>query len=285
MSSLSGKYYGIGAYVGQRDGQLSIIAPIASSPAEKAGLKPGDKILEINGVTTKGMNVSEAALTIQGPKGTPIKLMILREGKDEPFAIEITRDEIKIETVSSKLIDSVAYIRLSQFMSASNNELNSALKDAIDKKAKGIILDLRNNPGGLLDSAVAVASQFLAQGTVVDVVDNEGKHSPISVKHGGIATSVPLVLLVNNGSASASEVVAGALQDYGRAKLIGKQTYGKGSVQIIRNLSDGSAIHITMAKWYTPLGRPINGVGLTPDIKSDLEGDDLVNFAVDFLKK
>jgi len=285
MSSLRGTYYGIGAYVGLTDGIVSIVTPIANSPAEKAGLKTGDKILEINGESTKGMNLPEAALKIQGPKGTTVKLLVLKKGAEKPTAIDVIRDEIKIESVSAKMIDTIAYIRLSQFTAASSNELTLAIKDVLGKKAAGIVLDFRNNPGGLMDSAVTIASQFLTQGTVVDVVDNTGTHGPLKVSRGGIAPTIPLVVLVNSGSASASEVVAGALQDYGRAKLIGAQTHGKGSVQIIKSLSDGSSLHITMAKWFTPLGRPINGVGLTPDVKSDLEGDDLTNFAVDYLKK
>lgn len=285
MSSLKGSYYGIGAYVGLTDGVVSIVTPIANSPAEKAGLKAGDKILEINGEVTKGFNLSEAALKIQGPKGTTVKLLVLKKGAEKPVLVEVVRDEIKIETVSAKMYDSIAYIRLSQFMSSSNNELTAAIKDAISKKATGIVLDFRNNPGGLLDSAVTIASQFLTQGTVVDVVDNTGTHNSLKVVRGGIAPAIPLVILVNSGSASASEVVAGALQDYGRATLIGTQTHGKGSVQIIKSLSNGSSLHITMAKWLTPLGRPINGVGLTPDVKSDLEGDELINFAVNYLKK
>ena len=285
MSSLRGTYYGIGAYVGLTDDVVSIVTPIANSPAEKAGLKTGDKILEINGESTKGMNLSEAALKIQGPKGTTVTLLILKKGEEKAVTINVVRDEIKIESVSTKMVDNIAYIRLTQFMAASSNELTKAIKDAIDKKAAGIVLDFRNNPGGLLDSAVNIASQFLTQGTVVDVVDNNGTHSPLKVVRGGIAPNIPLVVLVNSGSASASEVVAGALQDYGRAKLIGTQTHGKGSVQIIKSLSNGSSLHITMAKWYTPLGRPINGVGLTPDVKSELEGDKLIDFAVDYLKK
>jgi carboxyl-terminal processing protease len=146
------------------------------------------------------------------------------------------------------------------------------------------VLDLRNNGGGLLDVAIDVASQFLSDGVVVDVVDGDGKHSPYSVKQGGLATDIPLIVLVNNGSASASEVLAGALQDYGRAKLAGQKTYGKGSVQIISNLNDGGALHLTIARWYTPKGRPINGVGLIPDFSLELEGEELVNWAVDYLK-
>jgi carboxyl-terminal processing protease len=180
--------------------------------------------------------------------------------------------------------DDIAYIRLTQFLKSTGAELQDVLKDAIDKGAKGIVLDLRNNPGGLLNASVDVASQFLAMGVVAKVVDSEGNESLVQVKRGGIATHLPLIVLVNGGSASASEIVAGALQDYGRAKLAGSQTFGKGSVQIVRDLSDGSALHITSYRWLTPFGRPIDGVGLTPDFVPELEDEELVDWAIDYLK-
>jgi carboxyl-terminal processing protease len=161
--------------------------------------------------------------------------------------------------------------------------LQTALAQAIDSGTKGVVLDLRNNPGGLLTSSADVASQFLAMGIVAKVVDDVGNESVLPVKIGGLGTHLPMVVLVNNGSASASEIVAGALQDYGRAKVIGTQTFGKGSVQNIHDLSDGSALHITAYKWLTPLGRPIDGVGLTPDIESDLKDQELVDWAVQYL--
>lgn len=285
MSSLRGEYQGIGAYVGLKDKQLTIISPIAGSPAEEARIKPGDKILEINGKTTEGMSVTEAALKIQGPAGSSVKLLILREGETKPFEVSIVRRKITILSVYSEKRDNIGYIRLTGFLQKTDSELVSALKSMIaEGKVDGIVLDLRNNPGGLLDAAVDVASEFISDGVVVDVVDSDGKHNPSRARRGGVATGIPLIVLVNNGSASASEVLAGALQDYGRAKLAGKKTYGKGSVQIINNLKDGSALHMTIARWYTPNGRPINGVGLTPDFPLELEGDDLVNWAVNYLK-
>ena len=284
LRSLKGKYQGIGAYVGIRDKQLTIIAPIAGSPAEEANLKPGDKILEINGKNTAGMSLTEAALTIQGPKGTSVSLLILHSDDDEPVEIEIIRSEIKLESVHWEMIDNIAYIRLTSFLKNTGVELSSSLEDIISEGVDGIVLDFRNNPGGLLNVAVDVASQFLDDGIVVDVVDNEGNRSSLPVKSGGVAVDLPLIVLVNAGSASGSEVVAGALQDYGRAKLAGTQTYGKGSVQLIRKLDDGSALHITTALWFTPMGRPIAGVGLEPDFLLELEGEELVDWAVDYLK-
>ena len=284
LSTLEGKFEGIGAVISIKDKQLTIVAPIADSPAEKAGIKAGDKILEIDGQTTSKMNLIEATLKIRGPKGTSVRLLILHEGEAEPVEVQIVRSEIKVESVSFEMRGDIAYIRISQFSKSTGGELQDILKDAIGKGAKGIVLDLRNNPGGLLNAAADVASQFLAMGLVVKVVDDEGNESSVPVKKGGIATHLPLIVLVNQGSASASEIVAGALQDYGRAKLAGSQTFGKGSVQLVRDLSDGSALHITAYRWLTPFGRPIDGVGLTPDFVLELKDAELVDWAIQYLK-
>lgn len=282
-SSFQGKYYGIGAYVSVKDKQLIIMSPMAGSPAEEAGLKPGDKIMQIDGKATEGISPTQAALKIQGAAGTTVKLLILREGETKPFEKSIVRREITMKSVTSEKKDRIGYIKLSQFLQNSDSDLSAALKSLIAEGIDGIVLDLRNNPGGLLDAAVNITSKFLSDGVAVDVVDGEGNHHPEKVR-GGAVTDLPLVILVNNGSASASEVVAGALQDYGRAKIVGKKTYGKGSVQIITNLKEGSALHVTIARWYTPKGRLIDGIGLTPDFPLDLEGDDLVNWAINYLK-
>jgi len=284
LTGLTGKYQGVGAYIGIREEQLIIIAPLADSPAEKAGIRAGDKILEIDGEPTLELTLIEATLKIRGPKNTSVRLLILHEEDSEPVEIEIVRGEIELESVSAETRGDIAYIRIAQFLRSTGPDLRAALEDVIDEGADGIVLDLRNNPGGLLNAAVEVASQFLAAGTVVDVVDSEGNHSPLAVKGGGIATHLPLIVLVNNGSASGSEIVAGALQDYGRAKLAGSQTFGKGSVQLIRDLKDGSAVHLTTARWFTPSGKPIEGVGLTPDFVLELEDEELVDWAIDYLK-
>ena len=281
-SVYQGKFEGIGAVISIKDKQLTIVAPIAGSPAEKAGIKAGDKILEIDGQKTDKLSLIEATLKIRGVKGTSVKLLVLHEGDTEPVAVDIVRDEIKLESVSLEMRDDIAYIKITQFLSSTGDELKGFLNEAIGKGAKGIILDLRNNPGGLLNASADVASQFLAMGLVAKVVDDKGIESVVQVKRGGVATQLPLIVLVNNGSASASEIVAGALQDYGRAKLVGSQTFGKGSVQIIHNLSDGAALHITAYKWLTPFGRPIDGVGLTPDIVSDLEDEALLDWAIQY---
>jgi len=284
LTSLTGKYQGIGAYIGVTDDQLIIIAPIAGSPAEKAGIMPGDKIMEINGESTSGMALVEATLKIRGPAGTSVILLVLHEGESEPVEVVIVRSEIELESVVAEMRGDIAYIRITQFLGSTGSDLRVALKDVIDEGASGIVLDLRDNPGGVLAAAVDVASQFLASGIVVDVVYGEDRRNSLPVKPGGIATDLPLIVLVNNYSASASEIVAGALQDYGRAKLAGSETFGKGSVQLIRNLRDGSALHLTAARWHTPSGRLIEGVGLTPDFLLELEDEELVDWAIDYLK-
>jgi carboxyl-terminal processing protease len=283
LGTFEGKFEGIGAVIGMKDEQLTIVAPIADSPAEKAGIKAGDQILEIDGQPASHLSLNEAVLKIRGTKGTSVRLLILHEGETEPVEVQIVRDEIKVESVLSEMRGDIGYIRITQFLQSTGDDLTSALRDVIKKGAKGIVLDLRNNPGGVLNAAIDVASQFLAMGTVVEVVDNQGRHTPVPVKPGGIATHLQLIVLVNNGSASASEIVAGALQDYGRAKLAGSKTFGKGSVQQVLDLKDGSGLHITVAHWFTPLGRPIDGVGLTPDFELNLEDDELVNWAIDYL--
>jgi len=285
MSGLLGKYQGIGAYIGKKDKNIVITAPIAGSPAEKAGLKAGDAILKINGESTELLSTAEAALKIQGPAGTPVTLTIGRLGTVEPFDKEIVRGEIKLESIKSEMRGDVAYIKIQQFVDSSNEDLKLALQDALKKGAKGLILDLRNNPGGLLNQAVDIASQFLLRGIVVKVVDSEGNERPYMVKPGGLARDLPVIVLVNEGSASASEILAGALQANDRAKLAGQKTFGKGSVQVIRQMDDGSAIHVTIAKFYTPAGKVINEVGLTPDFVLELKDDALVKWAEDYLNK
>ncbi len=283
LQNLKGKYQGIGAYVGERDEQMVIIAPMKGSPAEEAGLEPGDIILAVDGTSTDGKSVTEVALIIQGPAGTPVMLSILKNEAEEPVDVKIVRGEIKLETVVTERRENIGYIQLVGFLQTSDQDLREGLQEIIGAGVDGIVLDLRNNPGGLLNVAVNVASEFISDGVVVDVVDSEGIHSSQSARKGGVALDIPMVVLVNEGSASASEVVAGALQDYGRATIIGTQTFGKGSVQIIRTLEDGSAIHLTIARWLTPKGHPLQGVGVTPDIESELEGDELVEFAANYL--
>jgi len=284
LSSLEGKFEGIGAQVGIRDEQLMIIAPIADSPAAKAGIRAGDTILEINGRATSEMSLAEAVLNIRGTKGTPVTLLILHQDETKPEAIEIVRAEIELPSVKFEMRGDIAYINITYFSQRTGKELSLVLRDITQEAPIGIILDLRSNPGGSLEAVVDVASHFLTEGVVVNVVDSQGKYTTMIVKHNEITTDLPLVILVDSYTASGSEVLAGALQDYARATLAGTRTYGKGSVNILRQLKDGSGLYITTARWLTPNGRLIEGEGLYPDYELELEGDDVIQWAWDYLK-
>jgi carboxyl-terminal processing protease len=282
VRSIEGKFEGIGAYVEEKDEQITIIAPIPDSPAEKAGIKTGDVVLEIDGKSTEGMSLIEAVLNIRGPKGTPVTLLILHPGETEPEVVEIIRAEIELPSVSFEMEEDIAYIKITYFSERTAQELAPVLEN-ITQEAAGIILDLRSNGGGLLDTVVDVAGFFLKEGVVVDVVDNQGEHTIYSVKTSQLTTDLPMVVLVDSYSASGSEVLTGALQDYGRATIAGARTFGKGSVNILRQLKDGSGLYITTARWLTPNGRLIEGEGLAPDYELE-EGEDAVQWAIDFLK-
>jgi len=285
LSNLEGKFEGIGAYVGvDEDGQIMIIAPIADSPAAKAGIKAGDIILEINDRSASEMNLTEAVLYIRGPKDTPVRLLILHQGETEPEEIEIVRAEIEVPSVHFEMKGDIAYIIITYFSERTDEELSPVLESITQEAATGIILDLRSNPGGLLQTVVDVASHFLKEGIVVDVVDNQGKHTTSTVKPKGDTTDLLMVVLVDSYSASGSEVLAGALQDYDRATIAGTTTYGKGSVNILHQLQDGSGLYITTARWFTPNGRPIEGEGIDPDYELDLEEVDAIQWAIDYLK-
>ena len=284
MEELSGKFEGIGAYVGIREEQLVIIAPITGSPAEKAGIRAGDIVLGINGDSTEGLSLEEAVLHIRGPKGTSVRLLILHEGETEPAEIEIIRAEIELSSVYFEMKEDIAYIQIAHFTERTDEELTTVLEGIPGEGATGIILDLRSNPGGLLETVINVASRFLEEGVVLHVVDNQGEQASSQVKTDGITTNLPVVVLVNNYSASGSEVLAGALQDYGRATVAGAVTYGKGSVNTLHHLTDGSGLYITTARWLTPDGRVIEGKGITPDYELDLENDDPVQWAMDYLR-
>ena len=285
LSSLEGKFEGIGAHVAVRDGKLMIIAPIADSPAARAGIKAGDIILEINGVSASGMSVAEAVLRIRGPMGTSVTLLVLHQGETEPEVIEIVRAEIELPSVRFEMRGGIAYINITYFSLRTDEELSSVLQSITEKAAISIILDLRSNPGGALETVIGVASRFLKDGVVVNVVDNQGKRTALAVKPGEITTNLPMVVLVDNYSASGSEVLAGALQDYGRATIAGVRTYGKGSVNVMRQLKDGSGLYITTARWLTPNGRLIEGEGLHPDYELELKGEDAIQWAINYLEK
>ncbi|MBI2848266.1 MAG: S41 family peptidase [Chloroflexi bacterium] len=284
QTELHGSFDGIGATVGVRDGKLMIIAPLPSSPAFRAGIKPGDQILEVDGRSTEGMGVEEAVSLIRGTRGTLVTLLVLHEGETEAVEIEIIRAEIKLTSVFFEMRDDIAHIIITHFNENTDEELIPVLAEVNRGQAAGIILDVRSNPGGLLNEVVDVTSHFLKEGIVVSVVDNRGNKTSDKVKTTSLTTDLPMVVLTDNFSASGSEVLAGALQDHGRATIAGTKTFGKGSVNQLNRLSNGAGLYITIARWLTPNGRLIEGEGIIPDIELDLEGEDAVNWAIDYLK-
>jgi len=284
QGSMEGKFEGIGAHVtADEDGQVVVIAPVAGSPADKAGIRAGDVILEVDGESTAGLSLVEVVLKVQGPKGTVVALSILHEGETEPELIEIVRAEIELPSIHFEMMEDIAYINITHFTERTAVELSPVLEE-VNQQASGIILDMRSNPGGLLGTVVDVAGFFLEEGVLLDVVDNQGNHLPYSIEPGGMTTDLPMVVLVDEYSASGSEVLAGALQDYGRAVIAGKKTFGKGSANILYPLRGGAGLYMTNARWLTPNGRMIEGEGLPPDYELDLENIDAVQWAIDFLK-
>ncbi len=270
----SGEFQGIGAYVRMReDGKLEIAGIIPNTPAEAAGLKSGDRVLEVDGQSIVGYSIYEAIALIRGPAGTQVTLLIERPGQEETFEVTITRARIEIPLVETKMLEgNIAYIRLTDFSATATRQMNNALTDLLSRNPRGLILDLRDNPGGWLDQALNVADLFLDQG-IIAIERTKEDEDVFRSRDGGPAESIPLVVLVNKGSASASEIVAGAIQDRGRGILIGEQTLGKGSVQRPYRLRDGSELRVTIAHWFTPNNRAINGQGLTPDIIVPWPGD------------
>ncbi len=283
LSSLEGEFDGIGAYVTVEDKQPTILAPIADSPADKAGIKAGDIILEINGESASDISLAEAVLKIRGPEGTAVKLLVLHEGESEPEEIEIIRTRIEVPSVRFEIKEDIAYIYITQFSERTGAEMDTVLKSLVEEDTRGIILDLRGNPGGLLETVIEVASYFLHDGTILKVVNSKGDVATLQVRNTSLTTDLPMVVLVDDTSASGSEVLAGALQDHGRATIAGTKTYGKGSVNILRQLDDGSAIYITNARWLTPDGRPIEGQGIEPDIEFELTGEEAILWAAGYL--
>ncbi len=283
-SSLQGELEGIGAQVAMREERITIIAPIANSPADAAGIRAGDVILEIDGQSTAEMSLAEAVLKIRGPKGTLVRLLILHQDETTPEEIEIVRAKIELSSVHFEMKGDIAYINITHFSNRTGEEMPAVLESMNMAEASGIILDLRSNPGGVLDAVVDVISYFLAEGVAVSVVDNHQERTSIEVNSGEMVTDLPVVVLVDSFSASGSEVLAGALQDYGRATIAGSQTFGKGSVNVLHKLDDGSGLYITTARWLTPNGRLIEGEGIKPDYELELEGEEAIQWAIDYLK-
>ena len=270
---IRGSFEGIGVRVEMRDGHLTVVAPLEDSPGEKAGLRGGDIISKVDGTDIGSLSLGESVRLIRGPRGTKVVLTIVRAGQP-PFDVEIERAEIKLRSVRGEMLGDIAYLKINNFNATSPDQLTSTMQELLAQEPVGLILDLRNNPGGLLSSAVHVTSQFLSGGVVLREERRDADPQVFAVQSGGIATEIPMVVLVNSGSASASEIVAGALQDTGRAVLIGEKTYGKGTVQTLNRLSDGSILHLTIARWSTPDDRLIEKVGLEPDIAIELTDDD-----------
>jgi len=264
----SGEFGGLGVTVGIKDGALTVIAPIEGTPADKAGMKAGDIILKINDESTLNMTIDEAVSRMRGEPKTPIELTVVRKGEPDPIVIKIIRDVIKIQSVYAKQIgDDILYLRVTSFDAKVVEDVSRELKKHLGHSDRGIIMDLRNNPGGLLDQAVDLVDLFVSSGDIVSQKGrDESENRYYKATAGATLTDAPLIVLVNGGSASASEIVSGALQDHKRAVIIGENTFGKGSVQVILPITDNEAIKLTVARYYLPSGRTIQAVGVTPDI-------------------
>jgi carboxyl-terminal processing protease len=283
-NNLQGQFEGIGAQVTLNEDNLpTIVAPLPDSPAERAGMETGDVILAVDGVPTEGASLLETILKIRGPAGTPVTLTVLHEGETEPVEIKIVRAQIDTPSVSWETREDIAYINILQFGERTDTELNDAL-EAIDlESSAGIILDLRSNPGGLVPIVVDVASHFIKEGVVITLVDNEGNRATESVHPDGVFTDLPMVVLVDEFSASGSEVLAGALRDHDRATVAGEKTFGKGSFNETIPLDDGSYIYLTVGRWLTPDGHLIEGEGIEPDYVLTETGEAQIQWAIDFL--
>lgn len=286
----SGEFGGLGIEVGMEDGFVKVIAPIDDTPAERAGIKAGDLIIRLDDTPVKGLTLNDAVKIMRGKPGTILKLTVVREGAEQPLKIDIKRDIIKVKSVKQRILDKgFGYVRISQFQSKTAENMVDAiekLKKEDGGSLRGLVLDLRNNPGGVLNGAVAVSDAFLKKGLIVYT---EGRVSDSKLRFNAtpddILDNAPIVVLVNQGSASASEIVSGALQDHKRAIIVGQRTFGKGSVQTILPLSNGTAVKLTTARYYTPSGRSIQAEGINPDITLDPVRVSAVESAFDPIKE
>ena len=285
-----GFFEGIGAQVAMREGKLTIIAPMPGTPAERAGIRPGDIILSIDGETTANISLLEAVSKIRGEKGSTVELLVMHLNNGKPVTVLVERGVIPLDSVSFTMLDNgVGHLRIFNFADNTNDEVAAALNEFKSSEGIGLVVDLRNNPGGLLRSVVDVASQFLDDGLVLYEIDASGQRDNWDVKSGGNGRGFPMVVLINQFSASASEVLSGALIDHDRAVLVGTTSFGKGSVNTLRPLSDGSGIYFSIARWYTPNGTLIEGEGITPEIVVELPHggteDVQLNTAIEILER
>jgi len=276
-TTLSGQFEGIGAMLEPAGNYLRIVSPFPGSPAEKAGLQPGDVIVQVDGQDVGSLGETQTIMRVRGPAGTTVHLSILRGNSQTPLEFDIVRAKITVPSVESKMLDgNIAYVKLNDFGENTPAEMQTALTTLIAQKPAGLVLDLRGNPGGYVTTAIAVASQFIPNGVIMRERFSNGSEQTEQATPGGLALNVPLVVLVDKGSASASEIVAGAIQDRLRGKVLGATSYGKGSEQHVELLQgNNGAVRITTAHWLTPNGRTIQGKGITPDMVVDRTADDL----------
>ena len=278
IDDMSGSFDGIGAEVGIRKETLTIISPLEGNPAQKAGLKPGDKVLKVDDTLTGDLILDEAVSLIRGEKGTEVALLIFREEWEEAKEIKIIRDEIKIPIIKWEILNNIAHIQFYHFTENSASEFRKTINEILAFQPNGIVLDLRNNPGGYLETAVDIASWFLPKGEIV-IIENfgDGKNNEFLSKGYKKLENMPTIVLINEGSASASEILAGALRDIREIKLVGKKSFGKGSVQQLEKLKGGSSVKITVAKWLTPSGLSISEEGVIPDEEVEITMEDIDN--------
>ena len=276
---IDGSYEGIGAWVDTTSEYLTIVSPMPDSPAEKAGLLPGDQIIALDGEDMTGIDGSLVIRKVLGPAGTSLTLTIFREGEPEPFDVTLERARIVIPVVEYEVLDGdIAYIKLFTFSGNATEEFTAAIEELMDQEPVAMILDLRNNPGGERDTAVEITSQFIADGVIMYQEYGDGSRDSFETVKGGLATDIPLVVLINEGSASGSEIVAGAIQDYERGTLVGMVSFGKGSVQNwIPLVDDQGLVRVTIARWLTPKGRTIHELGVEPDIEVEYTEEDFLN--------
>ena len=276
QEDISGSFEGIGAEIGMRDKVLTVVAPLEDSPAEKAGLRASDKILEINKESTAEMNIDVAVKKMRGAKGTEVTLTIFREGEKETRDIVIRRDTISVKSVKLEWKDDVAVLKINQFGEETVKEFTAAVKEIRARKARGIVLDLRNNPGGLLDAAVDIGSYMIPKGKVVVIEEDSQKNRDSLLTRGGdVFSNIPTAVLINEGSASASEILAAALRENrDNVTLVGKKSFGKGSVQELVPVSKDTSLKVTVARWLTPSGKQINKEGIAPDVEVDRTDED-----------